>query len=496
MAGISMAQAHLLHASADLDRRYALGTAAALRSNDNVDGLFSDYIATAYKNYFAGQSRFSLQDLGKADALLSSSKLPYHQILQDPEILGQVARAIRAESLFRTIVRKEGRQYRFTIEWLHAPRMDLLASESFVLEEPPAGSEGLGDIETPLQGAMDRLVGKVPFFGQVTGRDNDSVTIDMGRSSGLKRGDVLTVSTLDQVKTHPLLRTVVHWDLAPVGKVEIEEVDEKISFGRVIEEEPALRIAKWQKVSRITHAPEPETTAGPTGEENVPPEPPRLGWVSGGLALGNFGRQYSKAGEGATGGGLLLGPHAEGQLWLTKDWFGELATSYSFWSHSQKNLATGEESDSVSASASTFRIAGGYAHPVGGDFFGPKGWVKLGFQAASFTLPSSAARFTGPISIKGLFIGLGGDLPIRSKYRAILDLQFGLFPSASVIEGLTGGVNSASQIRLFLGGTYEYAPRLSFRAGFDILSHSVSFSAAETLSQTSITFSPSVVYYF
>ncbi|OFZ18690.1 MAG: hypothetical protein A2X94_14380 [Bdellovibrionales bacterium GWB1_55_8] len=101
-----------------------------------------------------------------------------------------------------------------------------------------------------------------------------------------------------------------------------------------------------------------------------------------------------------------------------------------------------------------------------------------------------------PIAFKGLFIGFGGDLPIRSKYRALVDLQFGLFPSASQPTSATGSINSASQVRFYLGGTYEYAPRLSFRAGLDIMSQNADFSGGESLSQTSINFAPAVVYFF
>jgi nucleoside-diphosphate-sugar epimerase len=63
-------------ANPELDRLYALETIGILRSWDNVDGLFSEYVTTAYKDWFTKQSRFTLQDLSKADVLLANSKIP------------------------------------------------------------------------------------------------------------------------------------------------------------------------------------------------------------------------------------------------------------------------------------------------------------------------------------------------------------------------------------------------------------------------------------
>src|SRR4051812_19480384 len=39
------------HGSVDLDKKYQLETIGILRSTDNVDDLFAEYVATAYKDY-------------------------------------------------------------------------------------------------------------------------------------------------------------------------------------------------------------------------------------------------------------------------------------------------------------------------------------------------------------------------------------------------------------------------------------------------------------
>src|SRR4051812_18859164 len=105
------------YASPELDRLYALETIGALKAWDNVDGLFSDYVSAAYKDFFSRQTRFVYQDLSKADAVLKQSKLAYSRLLEDPAILAQIARAEKTQTLLRTKISKQGPQYRFTIDW-------------------------------------------------------------------------------------------------------------------------------------------------------------------------------------------------------------------------------------------------------------------------------------------------------------------------------------------------------------------------------------------
>src|SRR4051812_24670487 len=104
------------HANPEMDRLYALETVGALKAWDNVDGLFTDYVSAAYKNFFSHQTRFVYQDLSKADAVLKQSKIPYSKLLDDPQILSQIARSEKTQTLLRTRISKQGPQYHFTID--------------------------------------------------------------------------------------------------------------------------------------------------------------------------------------------------------------------------------------------------------------------------------------------------------------------------------------------------------------------------------------------
>jgi len=455
-------------ATPELDRRYALETVGYIRSWDNVDGLFAEYVGAAYKEYFSHQTRFVLQDLSKGDNVLTKAKTPYKKLIEDVEVLGQLARSAHSESLIRTRIQKEGARYRFTLDWLHAPKMDRLATDEFVIDQPPGGKAfGLADLQGSLLASLDRLIKKLPFVGHVTGRDGNSVTINLGVASGIHRGDHVVISTLDEVKQHPLLKMIVDWRMSEVGKIEVEQVDEALSFCRVVEEDPSRKIARYQKVTAVHPAPPLSPKGEGLGgasetETDSDKEPPRLGWISGGPMLGLFTRQDSTASgsTGHEGSGLLLGGKAEGQLWFNPQWFAEAMFGYGFASYSQNDIGQSNSASAGSVTASSWRLALGYSYLISGSFFGPRGWAKLGYQSTSYTMAIDATNQTGPSSFKGVFLGVGGDLPIRANFGAIISLDFGLFISGSrkQFESTTAstatstGGDGASAVSFFLGG--------------------------------------------
>lgn len=490
-------------ATVELDRKYALETVGFLRAWDNVDGLFTDYVAAAFRDFFRKQSRFVLQDLSKADAVLTGSKLPYHRVIEDAEVLGQLSRVTKSQSIIRTKVQKEGSQYRFTLTWLHAPQMEQLATEEFFLKDRTDG-QGLGfdDIKGQLQEALDRMIRKVPFQGMVTGRDNNSVTTNVGSLAGIRPGDALLVGTLDEVKKHPLLKEIVEWRTTRTGKLQVEQVEDGIAFCKVIEEEDGRQIGRYQKITQvIPRAPAGEIPVIQEKEEKVSQldDPPTLGWVSGTAWLGSYSRQFSNltGSIAKSGSGTVLGAAGEGQLWFTREWFGELRFAHGFWSYAQQDIATGTETTgNISGSVTQFKLAAGYTYLLSGDYFGPKGWVKLGLHSASYSLPLMSSESLAPSSFKAPFLGVGGDIPIREKYGVLLNLEFGLFTSASEPGNASGQVNSASDVAISVAGYYRMRPRMSLRAGFEILANSADFSSGSSVSQKVVNIAPSLVYYF
>ena len=490
-------------AIADLDRKYALETIGYLRSWDNVDGLFAEYVASAYKDYFSRQTRFVLNDLSKGDAILTGSKLPYVKVIEDAEILGQLTRATKTQSLIRTKVQKEGPRYRVSLTWLHAPGMDTLAAEEFFLDDKRSGGGfSFDEIRGGLQSALDRMIAKLPFKAMVTGRDNASLTVNLGTSSGLKPGDTLVIGTIDEAKRHPLLKEIVDWRMTATGKAIVEQTEDGIAFARVEEEESGRNISRYQKIIQVIPRPSGGDKPEIVHEKDqltTLDDPPTLGWAGVSLGFGSYSRQFSSltATDAREGGGTAIVLSGEGQLWLTREWFAEMRLGYGFWGYSHNSVSTGAETLSGgSGSLFQFKLAAGYNYLVTGDFFGPKGWAKFGLRSNSYSLPINTTEFTAPTSFFAPFGGLGAEIPLRGPYGLLLDLEFGLITSGSETGAPNGSTNSASDVGIKIGGYWQLKPRMVIRAVFQIQANNIDFSTGATASQKVLTFSPSLVYYF
>jgi hypothetical protein len=326
----------------------------------------------------------------------------------------------------------------------------------------------------------------------------------MGSDTGLERGDTVQIGTIDAVKRHPLLNEIVEWQVTKTGKAVIDQVDEKIAFGHVVSEEAGQLVGREQKVLSVAKQPkEAAPSVSETRASTPAPDltsPPTYGWVSGALNFGSFGRDYSSLDNtiGESGSGFLFGATGQGEAWFTRNWFADLSIGYDSANYSQHATTPGSSgSTSLGGSGLTsFVLDGGYAFLLADDVMGPKGWVKLGYRSNSYSLPDSASNNTASIAFKSLFLGLGGDVPVRDGWGALIDLGVGIFKGADEDANFSGNANSVSDVSLTLGGYYRYTPRITFRATLDFLWDSADFDTQRSLSQKVITFSPAIVYYF
>lgn len=492
-------------ASQDVDRQYSLESVGVLRASDNVDGIFGDYVGAAYREYFNFQGRFQYVDLSKADPLFAKTKIQYSKLITDNDVLKQVAKTFRVPVMLRTRISKEGPTYRFNVELLHLPKVDVLASDQFVLEEPrDSKGFGSGEIKTALFQSMDRLVKKIPFLFQVTGRDQSVVTVAIQDRYSVEPGDTVVISTLEEVKRHPLLNQIVDWRFVETGRARVESIDGGIAFCKVIEENADRPIGRFQKVTDVI-VPEVKRNADGTVVEarvvEAKDDAPKYGWLGADAWIGAFSREYSTGGSSSTtrqGSGFFMGMRGMGQLWLTRSWFTELGFGYGFSGITQSNPTTGATSGaSVTASLFQFRADVGYTlFSDSSSMAGPKAWGKVGYLSNSYSMPASATDYTGSIHFGSFFAGVGGEMPFRGDFGGLFEIDFGLFNTASETGYISGDNTGASQVEFYLGGYYRIDQLLTLRFGLGVSAQSADFRQGPSVSNRVISFGPTLIYHF
>ncbi|MFZ9594720.1 MAG: hypothetical protein ACO3A2_01435 [Bdellovibrionia bacterium] len=494
----------------ELDHQYDPFTVATLKAWDNVDGLFNETVQQAFQEYFSEQNRFTVTDLSAADFLLSQSKIPYPKIISDPDILKQLARSSKSQTLLRTRIIKEGPQYRISLDWLLAPQMDLIAHQEAFLEDIQTEHDSLSSRLIPLlKSNLNQLLAQVPFIAQVTGRDGPSVTVNLGQSSGLEPGDVLEIGTLSAVKKHPLLKKIVDWQFSRSGRVEVLQVEDQIAFCKVLSEEPSQEILRSQKVLHIqkrvkTPAQEPSTPE-PTQPKQpalqVEDQEPKLFTLGFSLFPGSLDRQFSATGAPSySGGGLSVGSQALGEVILTRRWFSGIEFRYSLAQFFQKDLASGAQSAAsqqggVVSSLFSYKIYAGYWFLQPESPLKPRAWIKMTYNPESYHLPTSSTELTGPLDFSALLIGLGGELPIRENSGIMGHLSYRLLSSVSS-TWVTSSVNTSTKMDFYLGAYYRIYPELSIKLGIDVSTSQVIFSTSENIDQKMVSFAPTLLYYF
>jgi hypothetical protein len=483
-------------ASPENDRVYQLETIAWLKASDNADGVFADYIDEQYSRYFSAQSRFVVKPLKGLRDVLDSSSSKYTDLVSQPEILRKVALRFKVENLIRTHVYKESSTYRFVLEWVYAPKGDVLSSVEFRYADP-GKEDGLinSDLPTAIQKALDELIQKLPFLGQVTGVDGDTITVSVGHAQGVTQNEFVTIYTLQSVKRHPLLNTIEEWRWQPIGRAQVNQVDESLSFAKITELEPGQKIIRYQKVREILPAPEVAIKAAAAKKKDVP----RVGWVAANIGIGSYSRDVGLPGgtSGRTGGGLAESFQIDSQVWLNSRFIAQGTLGATIFKYGPKDLATDTSTGlSYSGSGNDFRLAVGYALYPMKTVYDTIGWVDLGFKTTHYSLPTALTDYSADSYFGSFFLGLGGQITLEHELGAEMGLDLGLLRGASTGDLGFGDASASTDLSFHVSGIYHLDQQFFVRLLIRLNSQSMDFAGGESISEKSFSISPSLMYYF
>jgi hypothetical protein len=485
----------IANASPENDRVYQLETVGWLKASDNSDGIFADYMDDQYAHYFSGQTRFVPKLLKGLNSVLDQSSTQYPELVQQADILKKIALKYKVESLLRTRVYKENDSYRFVIEWVYAPKGDVLASVEFRFVDA-GNEEGFKKSELPraISAHLDELIQKLPFLGQVTGIEGDTITVSVGHNQNVKPKDILTLYTIQNVKRHPILKTIEEWRWQEVGRAKVEQVEESLSFAKVISLEPNQNVIRFQKVREILPAP-PEKTADAAPKKEIP----RLGWVAGNAGIGSYSRDVGlpNGASGRTGGGLLEAFQIDTQVWLNSRFITQATLGATSFKYSPKDLASGNAIGSnYSGSGSDFRLAVGYSFFPMNTVFDSIAWAVVGYKSTSYSISTQTTDYVGDSSFGSLFIGIGGQVAFDENFSGELGIDLGVLKSASSADFGFGDASASTDLSFRIAGIYHLDSQWFLRLQIRLNSESMDFAGGQSISEKNFSVSPSIMYYF
>ena len=484
-------------ASPEYDRVYQLESVSWLKASDNVDGMFGDFIDDQYTKYFSGHDRFQVKKIDSLSGVLENSKAPYVSLIDNVEVIRKISKKLQIESLIRTKVYKESLTYRFVLEWVYAPKSTVLSSVEFRFADP-GKEKGLIDSELPnaLRNALDQLILQLPFRAQVTGIEGQVITVNIGRSRNVKPREILTIYTLQGVKIHPKLNTIEEWKWQPVGRAQVEQVEESMSFARITELEEGANVLRFQKVREILPAPPAPVQVTEKGEA---PDSPRIGWIAGGVGLGSYIREASDGLSKRIGGNGLGGViDVESMIWFNSRYLVQASLNGAFMGYSPTDLNNNstELGESFSGTFSQLRLALGYSLFPAQTIFDTIGWVHFGYRTTNYALAGNDTTLTGGSSFDTLFLGIGGELPFRKLLTVQMNFDIGLVNSANLRAPAFGSPSTVTDLMFEVATVFHKSEKWNLRMALKLNSQSMDFTTGEAISQKLLSVGPSLLYYF
>ena len=483
---------------------------------DDVSGVLAPKLDEKLQELFSRNIRFDLVRDPQVQKALNADEPGYAKAAASPQVHQEAARATGADTTVLLRTKNVGNQTEMTLEFRDAGG-EILFSDTGSIPTFSNLQTRWGLVEKLFRGVLAKL----PFEGSVSGRTASTVTIDLGMGD-VREGEELELARIVSVQRHPLLKTVIGTDYVRVGRARVTNVDKVMSFAEVQEEYPSERVVAGSKVLRAKppvrrgEVPVAEPTPGgreprryserpaPVSKEETEEDPfndrlkgdfdrptQRYGQAGLNLQYGSLSHAQTYSGSSTEFSGSGIGGDISGELWITKNWIANLG--YGF--HSA--TLSGPTGSLGSTSWSRIEGFGGYRFFPGGDMAeGMSVTGALGYQAMSFSLPTSATANVAAKKYTGIAMRIDGDIPIALQQK--VTVGFSIQPFTSVVDtgGSLGTPNGGTVIGLHADWNYRIADSLWARVGFQFDSANASYANSNTATDKRFAIGPGIYYSF
>ncbi|MBT3234767.1 MAG: hypothetical protein HN353_02340 [Bdellovibrionales bacterium] len=396
--------------------------------------------------------------------------------LQNEDVLKVVAEKIRAGSLIRVELSSLVKGVTVKVSILGENGSDV-----YFKEETHLTTDKIDVIAQTIENWLDVYEKHIPYEGRVTGVLGTQITIDIGKDSGVRVGDIIKISRFKKKRQHPLLKSVVDWESEPLAVAKVNYANNQQAQAKITEFRSRKRI---QLEDWINFKKQPQISVVGKDEKNLVSDNSykfgKLGTVELMLSLG-VGSESSYTSSAGTKkiGGLLFGIDTAFEVWVTRNWWGGLDLDLGLASYKQQEGAISGSGAGVSMVR--YKFLAGYRYLPLGFFYGPRVDGFIGYGNNSYNQDYNSSDGFTESSFGGLLLGVRGSVPIKKTIRVHLRLDYR--PAAGYSEGITlyGEGNSVTSYDFEVGGGYQYAPSIKLKAALEFITNKASFSSGSTM---------------
>ncbi|MCB0393539.1 MAG: hypothetical protein KDD25_03225 [Bdellovibrionales bacterium] len=490
---MALSQGAVYHS--EVDSQLTIKKVLIYPTTDNIDGVYSRPMAKVVEDYISNNHHFD-----SAEPLNNGKYYSIEQLAGSKTAVDELFAGTDADSalLSRATKLPDGVELDFYLFTRANGR--LLAKH----QEKGITKFDTNRILAETKSGLDKVFSQVPYSGLVMSRNQNRVTLDVGKKDGVSNGEVVSAILIIKENRHPKFDFIVSTEKEVLGKIKLEKVEDTLSFGSIVSEKEPGAIAVDTKIGKLdmTEYKGGGFLAAPTPKDDLPPnvkkltygdnpkawvpvEPPTFGSLNITLGFGSFTANSDLDDSGAVQAQENIFPQLklDGELWITPE-FSVLA-GIRQGVMSIDNPLEGSEPETLNVSISQYSLLFGYNILVHGDFFGPKVQVLGGYSTYSRYVDSSNPLAITSVTYSGFLVGLDGTLPIDPEEKVFLGATLHLYIKPDLQEEpRTSGKESSNSITMFsFYGNYKIAERIKIRGAIDFELYSSSFEGSGTRSE-------------
>lgn len=504
-----------------VDESLTIRRVAVLPVTDNLQGIYARPIETQLQALIKNYHQWDLVDADVTGKPLTSSELE-----EKPAEVLKYIKDIDADAVIAANVQKSPLGVTIKLNLILKSDGKVLVQES--LNDFPKFE--LPQIKEQTDVLFQKLVAKIPYNGLVLSRQQNTVTLNLGRKDGIGKDQTVTVIQIIKLNRHPKFNFLVSSEKEIIGKIKILKVEETLSFGAVVSEKERGAIKRFAKVSGLDFveytAPaelgskavsledraDSKVTFGKNPGEWVPAQPPSFGQV--GIKLG-FGTYSNSVGlistdadpdPGTINATSAIYPSIAvfGEIWLNPTWIIRADVFQGL--TSTKNNLSGSSPSEINHQISKYSLAVGYNFLLHDDFFGPKLQLRTGLSSYRSYVDDTTPRAFTTTNYSGLILGVHGSLPVSKDKRWSLGAGLNMTVMARLSETPeSSGDSPKNTITDFnFYGEHRIRPNLNVTAGMDFWLYSSNLSGggrangdqATSMSQRHMILNAGIAYLF
>ncbi len=506
------------------DDQVSINRVAILPVTDNLDGIYARPLESELINHVKKNHQWDIveNNLSETPSIVD--------LEENPKEMAKLSSRLETDAILVCRINKGPGGTSIRLDLFLKRDNKLFAQE--VLKDFPRFE--INELKEQLANLYAKLIAKIPYSGQILSRQQNRVTINIGKSDGINKDQILSVIQIIKLNRHPKFNFIINTEKEILGKIKILKVDDNLSFATIITEKEKSAIRKGAKISGIdfVNYSVPDELSNPSQKseslndrqdsnvsfgkapsEWVPTPPPMFGLVGIKLGLGTFGESMNltnttaSLSPGGQDGKSPFYPSLDlyGELWLNPKW--QMRAEIMQGVISTSNPRAGSTPSNLNDSLSYYSLAVGYNFLLRNDFFGPKIRLDFGLMSYRMFVDSSQPESFTTVNYSGILVGITGVLPIDNRSNLVIGATFNLVLLPKLVEqpeasggGPTNNVNSFS---LFL--EKKIRENIKFVSSLDFLLVSTSFSGvgnraggeyATSLSQRLTTANFGIAYLF